>query len=45
MNHLLKQIFKKTYYTLTSGSKYTAKWWVEYSDENGETKSKGFPVL
>jgi len=35
---------QKTYYTVTSNNKYTAKWWVKYSDENGEIKSKGFPI-
>lgn len=34
----------KTYYTLTASSRYIAKWWVKYYDENGELKAKGFPV-
>lgn len=34
----------KTYYTLTARSRYIAKWWVKYYDENGELITKGFAV-
>ncbi len=34
----------KTYYTFKGQSRYVAKWWVCYTNENGDYHSKPFPL-
>ena len=34
----------KSYYTFKGQSRYVAKWWVCYTDENGEYHSKPFQL-
>lgn len=35
---------EKAYFTFTGQSKYAAKWWLGYTDEQGEYHTKAFPT-